>query len=85
MITKKTEGLRNHNHVFKGYGDGEPYLSNRGYRGIVDGIGRQHIALYGRCDICDEEILVAKMHIKENGEIYTNQNKEDDRKWGNIY
>tara|TARA_R110000744_G_scaffold209224_2_gene328089 strand:- start:1 stop:234 length:234 start_codon:yes stop_codon:yes gene_type:complete len=77
MITKKTKGLLNHNHVFIGYGRDVPYLSNE-YRQFVDGIGRQHIALYGRCDICDEKILVAKMHVKENGEIYTNQNKEDE-------
>lgn len=78
MVTKKTKGLLNHNHVFKGYGRDVPYLSNKGCKGLIDGAGRQHITLYGRCDICNEKILVAKMHVRENGEIYTNQNKEDE-------
>ena len=76
MITKKTKGLFNHNHIFKGYGSDITYLYNKGLE-VIDGIGTRHVSLYAGCDICGEEILVAKIHVSESGVIY-NPNKEDE-------
>lgn len=57
-----------HNCVISGIGT--PYLYNKG-GGVIDGIGRQHINLYGKCDICNKEILVAIIHANKNGKIYS--------------
>lgn len=57
-----------HTHVFSGMGT--PYLYYKNGGGVVDGIGRQHINLYGKCDICNKEILVAKIHVDSNGKLY---------------
>lgn len=57
-----------HNHVFTGCGT--PYLHYKSGGGVTDGIGRKHIDLYSRCDICNKEILVAKIHVDKNGMLY---------------
>lgn len=59
-LKKGNKNILGHTHTFTGYAGGTPYLTAT--RGAVDGIGRHHVNLYGRCDICDKEILVAKIH-----------------------
>lgn len=59
-LKKESESILGHTHIFTGYQEGIPYL--RATRGAVDGIDRHHVNLYGRCDICDKEILIAKIH-----------------------
>lgn len=56
-------------------GIGTPYLYNKG-GGVIDDIGRQHVNLYGRCEICNEEILVAIIHVDKNGTIYPQKHKQ---------
>ena len=68
-IIKKTSSCLSHDHIFTGYAGSAPYLYNK-TDGVIDGIGRQHINLYCKCDICDEEIFVAKMHVQADGKIY---------------
>lgn len=66
LIKKNTKFFK-HDHVFTGYCGGTPYLTTR--KGVVDGIGRMHVDLYGVCDICNEKILVAKIHATEEGKL----------------
>ena len=68
-LIQKTE-LFKHDHVFTGYADGTPYLYNKTNNGVVDGIDRMHIDLYAKCDICNKEILVAKIHCDKEGKLY---------------
>lgn len=63
-LKKGNSSVFGHTHVFTGYQGGYPYLTAK--RGAVDGIDRHHVSLYGRCDICDEEILIAKIHADAN-------------------
>lgn len=58
-----------HDHVIDSLGHRTPYLYIK-HTGVVDGIGRQHVNLYGRCDICNKEIIVARLHVNEDGIIY---------------
>lgn len=74
-LIQKSKSIFSHNHVFTGHGGSTPYLHYKDGGGVTDGINRQHIDLYGRCDICNKEILVAKIHIKANGMIYGLKNK----------
>lgn len=53
-----------------GYGDGTPYFYYKPFGGVVDGIGRMHINLYFKCDVCGKEVLVGKTHVREDGKIY---------------
>lgn len=73
LILKERNGLIGHNHKFTGYAGGVPYLYYKPGGGIIDGSNRQHIELYAKCDICGDEILVAKTHIKSNGLLYNSQ------------
>lgn len=59
-----------HTHTFTGYGTQPPYLYNKTNDGVVDGTKRMHIDLYCKCDTCNEEVLVAKIHCDENGKLY---------------
>jgi hypothetical protein len=34
-------------------------------KGAVDNTGRHHVGLYGTCDVCDKEILLAHVHIDD--------------------
>lgn len=58
-----------HDHVFKRSDGGVPYLYNKG-AGIIDGIGRQHVNLYAKCDQCGKEVCLARLHVDSNGKIY---------------
>ena len=60
-LKKGSSSVFGHTHVFTGYQGGYPYLTAK--RGAVDGINRHHVGLYGRCDICDKELLIARIHI----------------------
>jgi hypothetical protein len=73
---KKKESLL-HTHSFSGYGGGIPYLYNKTNDGVVDGIKRMHIDLYCKCDTCDKEILIARLHCDENGKLYRGKLDED--------
>jgi len=59
-----------HTHTFNGYAGDVPYLYNKTNEGVIDGIKRMHINLYCKCDTCDEEVIVAKLHCDENGKLY---------------
>jgi len=59
-----------HNHIFEGYAGQQPYLYNKTNNPLVDGIERGHIGLYGKCNICGEEILVANLHVDPKGKLY---------------
>lgn len=59
-----------HTHTFTGYGGGTPYLYNKTNNGVVDGINRMHINLYCKCDTCNEEVLIAKIHCDKDGKLY---------------
>ena len=59
-----------HTHTFTGYAGGTVYLYNKTNNGVVDGIKRMHVNLYCRCDTCNEEVLVAKIHCDENSKLY---------------
>ena len=65
-----TNGIFTHDHVFTGYGGDIPYLYYKPNGGVIDGCGRQHINLYGRCNICNKEVIVARTHVDENGTLY---------------
>lgn len=69
-LIKPNGKLFEHSHRFEGYASGQPYLYNRTNNPYVDGINRGHIGLYGKCDICGEEILVANMHVDPEGKLY---------------
>ena len=71
MILKKNNKRLGHTHVFKGYGSDAPYLTYPKKGGVLDGVKNQHVDLYGRCDICDKKILVARIHVDENSKLYT--------------
>lgn len=58
-----------HNCVITGYCSGTPYLYTKG-GGYTDGVGRSHVALYGRCDICYKELRVAMFHADKDDKIY---------------
>lgn len=61
MIVVKTKGYFNHNHVIDGWQGTKPYLDIKG--GVTDGIGRVHVDLYGKCEICGKRVWVAKAHL----------------------
>lgn len=63
-LKKGNKKILGHTHIFTGYAGGTPYLIAK--RGGVDNIDRHHVNLYGRCDVCDEEILLAKIHADAN-------------------
>jgi hypothetical protein len=69
-LVQRNLKLGKHNHEFTGYHSDVPYLHYHAKGGVIDGIGRQHINLYAKCIICDEEVLVAKMHVDKDGKIY---------------
>jgi len=60
-IRKRNKKFLGHVHVFTGYQGSYPYLTAK--KGPIDNIKRHHVNLYGRCDICDKEILLAHIHI----------------------
>lgn len=64
-----TKGIFKHDHVVEGY-FGMPYLLYESGNPIVDGINRGHVKLYGRCEICNEKILVGLIHTDNNGTLY---------------
>lgn len=45
------------------YTPGQQYGRIRGRR--VDGIGRIHVEIHGHCARCDEEFMVARIHLPE--------------------
>ncbi len=59
-----------HTHTFTGYAGDSPYLYNKSNNGVVDGIGRMHIDLYCKCDSCNQEVLIAKLHVDKEGKLY---------------
>lgn len=59
-----------HKHIFTGYGSSQPYLYNKTGQPFIDGINGGHISLYKKCDICGEEVLVAKLHVDADGKLY---------------
>lgn len=68
---KKDDSIFGHTHEFTGYGLDVPYLSyDTKIKGVIDGIDRQHIDLYGVCDKCNKKILVAKIHVDSNSVLY---------------
>lgn len=69
-ITKPSGNLLKHSHRFSGYCGDVPYLYYKSGEPYVDGIERGHVNLYSKCDICGEEVLVAKMHTDRNGKLY---------------
>lgn len=62
------KGCFKHVHVIEGIG--YPFLYYKDGGGVTDGIGRQHITLYGKCDVCNKEIRVANIHVDKNGSLY---------------
>lgn len=56
-----------HNCHITGYQGGTPYL--KAEKGVIDGIGRQHIYLYFICDKCGKKNTVAHIHGDVNGRI----------------
>lgn len=64
-----------HSHTFTGYRGGIPYLYYKTHLGSIDGIGRNHISLYGRCDTCDKEVLVSMIHCDEEGSLFKVKDK----------
>lgn len=61
LLKKENKSIFGHTHIFTGYCGSIPYLKAK--RGAVDNINRHHVNLYGKCDICDEEFLLAHIHI----------------------
>lgn len=53
-----------------GYGGGTPYFYYKPLGGVVDGIGRMHIGLYFKCDVCGKEVRVGNTHVMEYGKLY---------------
>jgi hypothetical protein len=49
--------------VFTGYQGSVPHLKPK--KGAVDNTGRHHVGLYGTCDVCDKEFLLAHVHIDD--------------------
>lgn len=68
--TIKKKDTSFHTHKFTGYGGGVPYFYYKTNSGIVDGVGRMHVELYGRCDECDKEVKIAMMHCDKEGKLY---------------
>lgn len=60
-LKKSNDKFLGHTHIFTGYQGSTPYV--RAKRGAVDNIDRHHVNLYGVCDICNEEILLAHIHV----------------------
>ncbi len=75
-IVKPSGNLFKHDHVFSGYCGSAPYLYYKNDNVIVDGIDRGHVRLYGRCDTCNEEILVAHIHTDKNGKLYSDKKEK---------
>lgn len=72
---KKDYSIFAHTCKFTGYCGDVPYLSyDTKHKGVTDGIERQHIDLYGICDICGKKILVAKMHVNADSTLYGHEN-----------
>jgi hypothetical protein len=61
-LKKSSESIFKHTHVFTGHAGGVPYLYAK--RGTVDAINRHHVNLYGECDICGEEIILAHINVE---------------------
>lgn len=72
-LKKGSRSIFGHTHVFTGYQGSIPYLTAS--RGAVDNIDRHHVNLYGRCDICDKEILIARIHIHAGDDTLFFKNK----------
>lgn len=49
-------------HKFTGYMGGVPYLKTARGWATTDGCGVKHVPLYGSCDNCNQDILVAQIH-----------------------
>jgi hypothetical protein len=60
-LLKPNRSIFGHTHTFTGYCGDNPYLKAK--RGAVDNINRHHVNLYGICDTCNKEVLIAKIHI----------------------
>ena len=73
----KSKKLFQHNHVITGYAGGQPYLYYKSNNPYTDGINRGHVRLYGKCDICGEEIMVASIHTDSDGKLYETQLDRD--------
>ena len=68
---QKKGGSLAHTCVFTGYSQDVPYLTyDSNHKGVIDGINRQHINLYGTCDICNKKVLVAKIHVNKDSVLY---------------
>lgn len=76
LTNKKTFG---HTHIFTGYQGDIPYLNYKDGKGVIDGIDRQHINLYARCDVCNKEFLLARIHVDKDGQLYGNNKKIDQK------
>jgi len=74
-LLKSSGSILKHDHVFTGYGGDIPYLKYKDGKGVIDGCGRQHIDLYGRCDICDKEIKIARIHVDSDGKLYQSKSE----------
>jgi hypothetical protein len=61
LLKKENESIFGHTHVFTGYQGSIPYLKPK--RGAIDGINRHHVSLYGLCDSCNKEFLLANVII----------------------
>ncbi len=69
-IIKRSVGIFKHNHVFTGWAGQPPYLYYKSQQPYTDGIDVGHVNLYGKCDICGKEFMVAKIHTDKNGKLY---------------
>jgi hypothetical protein len=61
-MSKQKKKLYFWTHMFTVWGS-VPYLKPK--KGAVDNTGRHHVGLYGTCDVCDKEILLAHVHIDD--------------------
>jgi hypothetical protein len=62
-LKRENTSIFGHTHVFTGYQGSVPYLKPK--KGAVDNTGRHHVGLYGTCDVCDKEFLLAHVHIDD--------------------
>lgn len=69
-IIIESKNVFKHDHKITGYANGHPYLYYKSNNPYVDGTNRGHVQLYGKCDICGKEVLVASIHTDENGKLY---------------
>jgi len=69
-LYKKQNGVFKHTHQFTGYLGSSPYLKYKDGSGVIDNVGRQHINLYGLCDICHEWVFIANIHVNKEGKLY---------------